>query len=138
MKYALIGCGRISTNHVKAVINNKLEFVAVCDVVPEHMEEVLAKHDLQNDTSIKRYTDYKKLVEENELDLVGIATESGLHAEIALYCIEHNINVIIEKPMAMSIEVRIRLLNFLKRKVLRYLHVIRIVLILQFRKCEKR
>lgn len=47
MKYALIGCGRISTNHVKAVINNKLEFVAVCDVVPEHMEEVLAKHDLQ-------------------------------------------------------------------------------------------
>lgn len=58
----------------------------------------------QNDTSIKRYTDYKKLVEENELDLVGIATESGLHAEIALYCIEHNINVIIEKPMAMSIE----------------------------------
>ena len=61
MKYALIGCGRISTNHVKAVINNKLEFVAVCDVVPEHMEEVLAKHDLQNDTSIKRYTDYKLL-----------------------------------------------------------------------------
>ncbi len=104
MKYALIGCGRISTNHVKAVINNNLEFVAVCDVVPEHMEEVLAKHDLQNDTSIKRYTDYKKLVEENELDLVGIATESGIHAEIALYCIEHNINVIIEKPMAMSIE----------------------------------
>ena len=98
MKYALIGCGRISTNHVKAVINNNLEFVAVCDVVPEHMEEVLAKHDLQNDTSIKRYTDYKKLVEENELDLVGIATESGIHAEIALYCIEHNINVIIEKP----------------------------------------
>lgn len=104
MKYALIGCGRISTNHVKAVINNNLDFVAVCDVVPEHMEEVLAKHDLQNDTSIKRYIDYKKLVEENELDLVGIATESGIHAEIALYCIEHNINVIIEKPMAMSIE----------------------------------
>ena len=45
MKYALIGCGRISTNHVKAVINNNLEFVAICDVVPEHMEEVLAKHD---------------------------------------------------------------------------------------------
>ena len=43
-------------------------------------------------------------MEENELDLVGIATESGIHAEIALYCIEHNINVIIEKPMAMSIE----------------------------------
>ena len=56
MKYALIGCGRISTNHVKAVVNNKLEFVAACDVVPEHIENVLAKHGLENDTSIKRYT----------------------------------------------------------------------------------
>lgn len=104
MKYALIGCGRIATNHVKAVLNNNLEFVAVCDVIPEQMEVLLAKHDLQNDDSIKRYTDYKKLIDENELDLVGIATESGIHAEIALYCIEHNVNVIIEKPMAMSIE----------------------------------
>lgn len=103
MKYALIGCGRISTNHVKAVINNHLDFVAVCDVVPEHMEEVLEKHDLKEDSTIKRYTDYKKLLEENEIDLVGIATESGIHAEIALYCIDKGVNVIIEKPMAMSI-----------------------------------
>lgn len=104
MKYALIGCGRIATNHVKAVLNNKLEFVAVCDVIPEHMEELLTKHDLQNDTSIKRYTDYKKMIEENEIELVGIATESGIHAEIALYCIDHGINLIIEKPMAMSMQ----------------------------------
>lgn len=47
MKYALIGCGRISTNHVKAVVNNKLEFVAACDVVPEHIENVLANMDLK-------------------------------------------------------------------------------------------
>ena len=103
MRYALIGCGRISTNHVKAVINNQLDFVAVCDVIPEHMEEVLAKHGLEGNTTIKRYTDYKKLLEENRIDLVGIATESGLHAEIALYCIDKGVNVIIEKPMAMSI-----------------------------------
>lgn len=102
MKYALIGCGRISTNHVKAVINNKLEFAAVCDIVPEHMEAVLEKNGLREDTTIKRYTDYKKMIEENELELVGIATESGIHAEIALYCIDHGINVIIEKPMAMN------------------------------------
>lgn len=104
MKYALIGCGRISTNHVKAVINNKLEFIAVCDIVPEHMETVLEKNGLRGDTSIKRYTDYKKMIAENKLELVGIATESGIHAEIALYCIDHGINVIIEKPMAMNMK----------------------------------
>lgn len=104
MKYALIGCGRISTNHIKAAVANKLEIVAVCDVLPQRMEEVLAKHGLQNDMSIARYTDYKQmLAEHKDIKLCSIATESGLHAEIALYCIDQGVNVIIEKPMAMSI-----------------------------------
>lgn len=103
MNYALIGCGRIATNHITAVMNNNLNLVAVCDVIPDHMESLLAKHSLEKDTSIRRYTDYKKMIKENALDLIGIATESGLHEEIALYCIRHSIHVIIEKPMAMSI-----------------------------------
>lgn len=104
MKYGLIGCGRIATNHVKAVLNNKLEFVAACDIELDNIETLLAKHDLQNDKSIKRYSDYKLMITENPgLELVAIATSSGIHAEIALYCIDHGINVIIEKPIAMSI-----------------------------------
>lgn len=102
MKYALIGCGRIATNHIKAVLNNHLELSAVCDVKPEAMEALLVKHGLEQDTSIRRYTDYKEMVETEKPTLVGIATESGIHAEIALYCIAHGVNVIIEKPMAMS------------------------------------
>ena len=102
MKYALIGCGRIATNHVKAAVNNKLEFVAVCDKNQENMDALLKKHGLEKDTSMKHYTDYKKMVEENEIELISIATESGIHAEIAIYCINHGIHVIIEKPMAMS------------------------------------
>lgn len=103
MKYALIGCGRIATNHVKAVLNNKLEFVAACDIEPDNIEKLLVKHDLQSNKAIKRYSDYRQMISENpDLQLVAIATSSGAHAEIALYCIDHGINVIIEKPMAMS------------------------------------
>lgn len=103
MKYGLIGCGRIATNHVKAVTLNNLEFVAACDLVLDNINNLLSKHDLQNDAGIARYTDYKKMIEEHpELELVAIATSSGAHAEIALYCIDHGINVIIEKPMAMN------------------------------------
>lgn len=116
MKYALIGCGRIATNHVKAVLNNNLDFVAVCDIIPDNMEALLMKHQLENDESIKRYSDYKKLIDENELELVGIATESGNHAEIALYCIERGVNVIIEKPMAMSIEDADRIIKLAEEK----------------------
>lgn len=103
MKYALIGCGRISVNHIKAAVNNNMEIVAVCDLQPEHIEAVLAKQGLEKENTIKRYTDYKKMIEENEIELVSIATESGSHAEIALCCIEQGIHVIIEKPMAMSL-----------------------------------
>lgn len=103
MKYALIGCGRIATNHVTAAVNNNLEIVAVCDIVPEKMEEILAKHNLADDKSIKRYTDYKQMLEENEIELISIATESGKHAAIALDAIDAGVSVIIEKPMAMNI-----------------------------------
>ena len=104
MKYALIGCGRIAVNHIKAALNNKLEIVAVCDVIPEKMEALLAKYELQSDQSIKRYTDYKEMIEAEKPELASIATESGIHAGIALHCIDKGINVIIEKPMAMSME----------------------------------
>lgn len=104
MKYALIGCGRISTNHIKAAISNKLEIAAVCDIDFEQIEKLLIKHNLNQDDAIKRYTNYKQMINENpDLQLVSIATESGCHAEIALYCIDHNLNVIIEKPIAMNI-----------------------------------
>ena len=59
MTYALIGCGRIAVNHIKAALNNKLNIVTVCDVLPEKMEE-LANYDLQNDASITQYRDCKK------------------------------------------------------------------------------
>lgn len=116
MKYALIGCGRISTNHIKAAVNNKLEIVAVCDILPENMEDVLAKHDLEKETGIKRYTDYRQMIEENEIELVSIATESGSHAEIALACMEKGIHVIIEKPMAMSLADADKIIALSKKK----------------------
>ena len=105
MKYALIGCGRIATNHVKAVVNNQLEFVAACDLHAEAIENLLAKHGLEKDESIARYEDYTKMLDEHpEIELVAIATDSGVHAQIALCCIDHGVNVIIEKPMAMSMD----------------------------------
>lgn len=103
MKYALIGCGRIAVNHIKAALNNKLEIVAVCDILPEKMEQLLAKYGLEKDESIHRYTDYKEMIEKEQPTLVSIATESGIHAEIALNCIDKGVNCIIEKPIAMSI-----------------------------------
>lgn len=105
MKYALIGCGRIAVNHVKAVANNELEFVAMCDVDDSKFDIMLEKAGVGDFPTTERYADYKQMLEDHpEIELVAIATESGVHAQIALDCIDAGKNVIIEKPIAMSIE----------------------------------
>lgn len=103
MKYALIGCGRIAVNHIKAIVNNNLDVVALCDINPEHIDTLVEKTGFSQ--KFLRYTDYKNMIAEHpEIKLIAISTDSGIHAEIALYCIDKEINVIIEKPMAMSMK----------------------------------
>ena len=82
----------------------------------EFQQIMFRKHGLENDTTIRRYTDYKNMIEENDIDLISIATESGLHADIALYCIEHGIHVIIEKPMAMCMQDAEKIINLSKKR----------------------
>lgn len=102
MKYALIGCGRISPNHVMAAKNNDLEIVALCDIVRANAEDKILKFDLDS-SKVKVYEDYRELLENEKPELVAIATESGKHAAIALDCIAAGCHVIIEKPIALSI-----------------------------------
>nr|WP_207658085.1 Gfo/Idh/MocA family oxidoreductase [Ruminiclostridium sufflavum] len=102
MKYALIGCGRISPNHIVAAAENNLEITALCDIIPENMKEKICKFNLNKTTG--RYTDYREMLQKEKPQLVAIATESGRHAQIALDCIEAGCNIIIEKPIALSLE----------------------------------
>ena len=101
MKYALIGCGRISPNHIEAAKNNHLDFDAMCDILPETMAEKAERFGLDE---VRRYTDYTEMLVHEKPELVAIATESGNHAAIALDCIAAGCHVIIEKPIALSIE----------------------------------
>ena len=102
MKYALIGCGRISPNHIVAAQNNNLEIVAVCDIEEQNMHDKKVKFKLADD--VHCYVDYLEMLEKEKPELVAIATESGKHAEIAMNCLKKgHSNVIIEKPIALSL-----------------------------------
>lgn len=103
MKFALIGCGRIAANHVRAAFRNGLEIAAFCDIDLAKVDNLLDRADCGNFPEAKRYEDYGKMLRENpDIELVAIATESGKHAQIALDCIDSGKNVIIEKPIALS------------------------------------
>ena len=43
MKYALIGCGRIAVNHIKAVVENNIDMVAACDIKLDKIDQLVEK-----------------------------------------------------------------------------------------------
>lgn len=102
MKYALIGCGRISPNHISSAINNNLEIVGLCDIVLEKIKE--KKEIFKEIESVNEYSNYIEMIEKEKPELVAICTESGKHASIALDVINKGCNVIIEKPIALSLD----------------------------------
>lgn len=105
MDYALIGCGRVAPNHIKAARENGFTVVAVCDVVPERMDRLLEQSGLSPEAvaRVRRYTDYHTLFETEKPTLASIALPSGLHAACALAGIRAGVHLIVEKPVAMSL-----------------------------------
>lgn len=106
MRYALIGCGRVAPNHIKAALDNGFEILSVCDIDPSHIDGLLSGFSFADGEKekIRRYGDYEEMLEKEKPELVSIALPSSLHAAAALCAIENGCNVIIEKPIAMSLK----------------------------------
>jgi len=90
MNIALIGCGRISKKHIEAIEKNNLNLVALCDI-----------DESKNKFNIPFYTDYKKMLENENIDIVSILTPSGYHYKNALDILKYKKHLIIEKPMTL-------------------------------------
>ncbi len=113
LKYALIGCGRIAPNHIGAAKDcSGIEIAALCDLHPERCQKLIEQFHLSN---VEVHTDFRQMLREQPLDLAAIATESGKHAAVALECIRHQVHVIIEKPMALSLRDADAILEAAKR-----------------------
>ena len=109
LKFAILGCGRISYKHVQGLYENREEAVLVstCDVVEDRAiakKEEYLESMKDESINVSVYTDYKKMLDNEDIDVVTIATESGYHAEIAIYAMNKGKSVIVEKPMALSIK----------------------------------
>lgn len=104
MKYALVGCGRVSPNHINAALKNGFQIMSVCDIDFSHIDDMFSRAGVAENESIRRYESYCEMYDKEHPDLVSIALPSSLHADAAIEAIKRGINVIIEKPMAMSIK----------------------------------
>ncbi len=98
----LIGCGRVAEKHLKAISKLKgLELKAVVDVNPESAKRLLGS--VKGFSSVKQYSDYKTAIDEIKPAIVSVTVPSGLHFQIAKYAMEHGSNLLLEKPMTMSV-----------------------------------
>jgi UDP-N-acetyl-2-amino-2-deoxyglucuronate dehydrogenase len=95
---ALVGCGRISGNHVDAIARiDGLELVAACDVIEERARAVAEP------LGIPWHTSYEKMLAEVDCDVVTIATPSGYHPAQGVLAARAGRHVVTEKPMAISL-----------------------------------
>lgn len=102
LKVGLVGCGGIANcAHIPAYKGIKdATIVAICDINPDKF----AKAKLNIGHKVNTYTDYKDMIEKEQLDYVDICTPNYKHAEIAIYALRHGLHAISEKPDTISVE----------------------------------
>ena len=96
IRFALVGCGRISANHLDALRQQagRAELVAVCDNKPAVLDAAVAT------TGVPGFASLDALLAGCDADIVVLATPSGLHPQQAIRCAQAGRHVLSEKPMA--------------------------------------
>lgn len=110
LRLGIIGCGRISDRHLQVVAGlPALELVGVCDRVPARVQKASER------AGVRGYADYLAMIEAEKPDMVTILTESGSHAEVGVACAPHVKALVIEKPMALTLDDADRLIEQCER-----------------------
>jgi len=96
VRFALIGCGRIAYKHIEAIMKHgdDADLVAVCDINPERLEKAA------NETGAEGFENLTDLLRNSDVDVVVLATPSGLHPNQAIEIANAGCHVMTEKPMA--------------------------------------
>lgn len=97
--YAVVGLG-VGTNHAKAAFESEnADLIAVCDLIPEKLEKAKAEYG-----DILTYTDYDEMLKNPDIDIVSVCVPSGMHAHFAVKALEAGKNVLVEKPVDITVE----------------------------------
>ena len=102
LNIAIIGTGSIAPSHIEAYqeFPFKCKIVAIFDIYPEKAKKTLEKYGLTADF----VKDYDELLKRTDVDLVSVCTPPYTHAQIAIDFLEAGKHVLVEKPMASSLE----------------------------------
>lgn len=113
IRVAIVGTGNISQAHISAYLAfpERCQIVAMVDIYPQKAEEKAEHFGIACDI----YDDHQKILGRDDIDLVDICTPPYVHAEIAINALNSGKNVLVEKPMAASLEECDRMLAAAKK-----------------------
>ncbi|MBP5236734.1 MAG: Gfo/Idh/MocA family oxidoreductase [Clostridia bacterium] len=101
LRFGCVGVGGMGSWHVTCLsANPRVKIVALCDLIPERCERAIKNNNLDPDTHI--YTDFREMIDKEELDCVDVATPNDFHSIIAVYAFEHGLHAFTEKPDAIN------------------------------------
>ncbi len=114
LKAGVIGAGSIGDVHLSGYASAKRDAVvwAICDTNLKRLEEMGEKYGVP---SVRRYRDYRRMLENEPLDVVSICTPNVYHFEQARAAIERGIATLVEKPMTLRLEDARALVHLAKR-----------------------
>src|SRR5712691_6663070 len=101
IKVAVIGAGSMGMNHLRVLREfneEQVELVGVAEPYEPNLQHAISRF------HIAGFTDYHQMVEQTHPDLVAVVVPTHLHFEVASYLLDRGINVLLEKPMASTIE----------------------------------
>lgn len=102
IRHAVIGTGGMGSNHCRSFARLKdCVVAAVCDVDPERLNK--AAGELPNAGQVKRYPDFRRLLEDDSIDTVSIATCDHWHTPVALAAVLAGKHVYVEKPCSHNV-----------------------------------
>jgi len=104
LKVGIIGTGWIAEAHMVAYSYcPDVEVVAAADLVPGKAEAFFEDHCIDSD-NVNFYLSHKDMLDNEELDAVSICTYNMAHAECAIYALNKGVNVMLEKPMCVTLD----------------------------------
>lgn len=107
IKFAIIGCGRISSKHFDAIAQiEDAEVIACCDIILERAEAAAKTYKVE-----AVYQDYRKMLDQVKPDCAVVCTPSGLHPEMGIAAANRKIHVVTEKPMAIDLRMADKLVK---------------------------
>lgn len=110
-KIATVGCGVQGEAHLRTLKKiNSLKVVAVCDKDEKKAIRASTKWDID-----RYYSDFFKMLDNEDLSIVSIITPPDSHALLAVEAIKHGINVLVEKPLTMTTRDADSIMNALKQ-----------------------